>query len=449
MMISHGRSSRSRGRRPVLESLEGRRLMAGGSDIVSLIEFGTNSSRSVSEAAGRQTFTVTRTGDLSGLATVKVRTVAGTALEGYDYVTFQTTLTFAPGQSTATFGVDLVDDKVSESPYKLFNVILFDPAGGAGLAAASTAGVFIMDDEPASTQPLSFFDYGAYGVWTYDAIEGFRKIGAADPQAVVGSSNRSGYLDLGAGGLWAWDALRGVRKLSDADPQQMVVVNNDWTRAEDVLLVDYGAGGLWRYSDSRGWLQLSDVDPRAITVDRQTVFIDFGYGGLWRWGDALPWLKLNDVAPEGMTADVGVLFLDYGSSGLWSWSTAQGWAKVGDGDPQAIASEGDVLYADYGAAGLWSWTDAAGWARLNAADPRSMLSVGGVLYLDFAAFGAWTWTAAAGFHQETGAAVDGLLDSPGAGRVFVDQGAGGLWGWTATGYKRLNVADPDSTGRTA
>lgn len=446
-MMRAQQGPRRRGRTPTLETLEGRRLPATG--IVSLIQLAAGSTRSVAESAGRLTFTVERTGDLSAAATVDVRTIAGTALEGYDYTPYRATLAFAAGQSSATFVVYVVDDKIAEAQYKSFTVTLSNPSPGAGLAGRSSAQVNILDDEPASSQPASFIDYGPLGVWSYDAVSGLARITTDDPQQVVGSTNRNAYLDLGARGLWSWDSVRGLRRITDADPERIVVLDDFWSRSEDVLLADYGSQGLWRYSDSQGWRQITTGDARSIVLDGRTAYIDFGPGGLWRWSDETPWLKLNDTAPESMAAGAGVLFLDYGPSGTWRWSTADGWRKAGEGDPQAIATIGGVLFADYGASGLWTWSAAAGWNLSNAADVRSMLAVDGVLYLEYGAYGLWTWSQAQGYRKQTGAAVEALISSPGAMRVLVDQGPAGLWAWTSAGYTRISPADPDSTGRTA
>ena len=451
--MSQTRRRARRGLIPALDRMEDRRLPTStlaGSTIISLIEFAPNSSRPILESAGRQIFAVIRTGDLSGTATVRVRTEAGTALAGYDFRSLDLTLTFAPGESQKTFVVDVVDDKVAEAPFKSFSLVLSSPTGGAGLGQTSTAAVFIQDDEPGSVQPLMLLDYGVFGTWTYDASQGFQKISADNPQAVLASGNRNGYLDLGPDGLWMWDSLRGLRKLDDRDAQAMVVINNDWTRVEDVLLVDFGPDGLWRFSESQGWRQLSEVDPRSIVVDRQTVYIDFGHGGLWRWGDAIPWYKLSDLAPEGMAADAAVLYVDYGSAGLWTWSAAESWTQIATGDPQSIAVGGGVYYADYGSAGLWAWTKGGSWTRLAAADPRSMVAVGGELYVDYGVYGLWAYSArpgqAAGFRKLSEAVADSMAYSLRGNRMIVSQGAAGLWAWSADAPqgRRLNAAAPES-----
>ncbi len=169
------------------------------SAVVSLIEFDRASTRTVQESVGTVSFLVKRTGDLSSAATVRARTVAVTALEGYDYVPLDATLTFAPGQSTATFAVSLVNDAIAEAPYKSFRVVLEGPSEGAGLGQVSIAPVTILDDEPDSKLPMTLLDFGPYGVWTHGPNGGFRKIHDGGAQAIAASSNRNAYLDLGRG----------------------------------------------------------------------------------------------------------------------------------------------------------------------------------------------------------------------------------------------------------
>lgn len=459
MTPAHGRSRRSRPVSPALESLEDRQLLTQyvfSGDVTSVFEFSDATIRTVVESVGKVNFTVSRYGDLSRPATVQVKTVGGTAIEGLDYVPYQGTLSFAAGQKSATFSVNVIDDKVAEDPVKSFTVQLYDPstwatvgAANAGIAGASTSQIYVVDDEPASRAAISFFNYGSAGTWSYDAVQGFQKIADVNAQEVAGSSHRNAYLDLGANGLWQWDSLRGLRQISTMDPQQVVVVNNASTYSEDVVVADFGANGLWRYSESKGWKQLSDVDPQSITVDPQTldVYIAFTRNGLWRWNDTKPWLKLADASPQGMTADKGALYLNYGGDGVWSWSVAQGLKKINAANPSAITAGDGVLYVDFGRFGLWTYTAAAGWNLLGAADPKSMAYVGGTLYLDYGVGGGvWTYSRSAGFQQATNWNIQSLVVSPSAGSVFVDAGTGGLWAWTSAGYKRVNAFGP-ATGR--
>ena len=57
-----------------------------------------------------------------------------------------TTVTFAPGATTATVDVITVEDSTNELA-EMFTAVLQSPTGGAMLGASSTATVTIMDDD--------------------------------------------------------------------------------------------------------------------------------------------------------------------------------------------------------------------------------------------------------------------------------------------------------------
>ena len=79
--------------------------------------------------------------------TVVATTVAGTAHAGTDFVSKTATLTFAPGTTTVTFTVAIVNDKVKE-PTEQFTVVLSSPTGGAAIANG-TGTVTIIDNDGA------------------------------------------------------------------------------------------------------------------------------------------------------------------------------------------------------------------------------------------------------------------------------------------------------------
>jgi hypothetical protein len=93
------------------------------------------------EAAGVATITVTREGDLAGTSTVDYSTADGTATAGSDYTFTSGTLTFAPGQATATISIPIATDGNVE-PDEQFTVTLSNPIG-ATLTPPSTAVVAI------------------------------------------------------------------------------------------------------------------------------------------------------------------------------------------------------------------------------------------------------------------------------------------------------------------
>ncbi|HEX6623664.1 MAG TPA: TIGR03118 family protein, partial [Pyrinomonadaceae bacterium] len=131
----------------------------------SLIEFATDSF-SVDEAGKFVDFTVIRTGDTAGTATVNYNTFdesqAGHASQKSDYEIALGTLSFAAGETSKTFRILVVDDKFDESD-EVIELYLSNPTGtGVGLGSPNTAVINILDNDtgaPASNpiDTASFF----------------------------------------------------------------------------------------------------------------------------------------------------------------------------------------------------------------------------------------------------------------------------------------------------
>lgn len=104
----------------------------------------------VAENGGSITITVNRTGGTDP-ASVQYATSNGSATAGADYTATSGTLTFAAGQTSATFNVPILDDTLVEGN-ETFNVALSTPSAGATLGATSSAVVTITDFEPGQLQ---------------------------------------------------------------------------------------------------------------------------------------------------------------------------------------------------------------------------------------------------------------------------------------------------------
>jgi hypothetical protein len=102
-------------------------------------------SYSVNENAGSITITVTRTGSTAGSASVSYSSADVSASSGFDYQAASGTLTFAPGESSKTITVFLIDDAFAEGN-ETFNLILSD-AANANVGTPATAVVSIIDNE--------------------------------------------------------------------------------------------------------------------------------------------------------------------------------------------------------------------------------------------------------------------------------------------------------------
>ena len=100
---------------------------------------------SVSEGNTDLTFTVTRSGSITGTLTVDYATANGTAVAPGDYTSRQGTLTFSPGELSETITVPILEDTVHEGD-ETFTVTLSNPTN-AVLGSPSTATGTITNDD--------------------------------------------------------------------------------------------------------------------------------------------------------------------------------------------------------------------------------------------------------------------------------------------------------------
>ncbi len=111
------------------------------------LEF-SSSTYSAAEDGTSVTITVDRTGGSDGVVSVDYATSDETAAAGSDYTAAGGTLTFANGQTSNTFTVNIIDDSVHEGD-KTVNLTLSNATGGATLGTQKTAVLTITDNEPA------------------------------------------------------------------------------------------------------------------------------------------------------------------------------------------------------------------------------------------------------------------------------------------------------------
>jgi len=112
-------------------------------------------SYAVSEAVSTVTVTVNRSGSLAGATSVNYATSDGVATNPADYRATSGVLSFADGEASKTFTVEIVND-TGDEPSETFIVTLSNPTGSATLGTLSAATVNIFDDDP--TPSLSVND---------------------------------------------------------------------------------------------------------------------------------------------------------------------------------------------------------------------------------------------------------------------------------------------------
>jgi uncharacterized protein (TIGR03118 family) len=119
----------------------------------SLVQFAA-ATANISEAGGHIDITVTRDGDTSGTATVSYatfdQTLTNHASQKTDYELAVGKLTFAPGETSKTFRILIVDDLFDEND-EVIDLVLSNPTGaGLGLGSPNTAQVTIQDNDTGS-----------------------------------------------------------------------------------------------------------------------------------------------------------------------------------------------------------------------------------------------------------------------------------------------------------
>lgn len=119
----------------------------------------SSASYAVNESVGLATITVLRSGDTSGAASVAYSTpCCGSAFASADYVSVSGTLSFAPGETTKTFTIPILDDFVAEGT-ETINLALTNVAGAR--LGTSSALVMIVDND---TDTSIGFDSTNYSV---------------------------------------------------------------------------------------------------------------------------------------------------------------------------------------------------------------------------------------------------------------------------------------------
>lgn len=123
-------------------------------DASGVLQFGAPTVNAA-ESGGSASITVTRTGDTSGAASVSYETSDSTAKQRSDYIFGSGLVQFAPGESSKTIKILLVNDVYVEGT-ETYSVALNSPSGNFVLGSPNTVVVTINDDDTATptTNPL-------------------------------------------------------------------------------------------------------------------------------------------------------------------------------------------------------------------------------------------------------------------------------------------------------
>src|SRR5947199_29372 len=153
---------------------------------------------SVDENGGSATITVTRSGVLSGVLTVRYATSNGTATAPADYTAKSGTLTFNAGETIKTFTIPIVNDTLHESD-ETVNLTLSNPTGGATLGTPDTAVLTIIDNDTGGVLKFSSATYSVNeGVLSGKAIIKVTRSGGSASGVTVNYSTSDGTATAGS-----------------------------------------------------------------------------------------------------------------------------------------------------------------------------------------------------------------------------------------------------------
>lgn len=158
------------------------------------------------EAGSPVKFTLSLSEASATPVTVHVATENGTALSGQDYAAVSTTVTFAPGETSRTIEVGVLDDSLLEGRETL-SLRLTAPGGATIGTATATAGI-VSNDLPSlgiGNASVLEGDPGSGGSLTFLSTEGNQIVDAAGNEVMLAGVNWFGMETGNASphGLWA------------------------------------------------------------------------------------------------------------------------------------------------------------------------------------------------------------------------------------------------------
>ena len=293
-------------------------------------------------------FTVSLNAPSVASVTVSYTTADGTALAGTDYTTVSGTLTFAPGETTKTVLVPIVNDAIAE-PTETFTLNLSNATGGS-ITRGQGVGTIHDDDSTKFYVPNDAasgdrtYEYGAFGASAENyalnsgntAPRGASTTAAGTTVWVV-DANKHVYVYNNSGGLlgsWTAGSLTGS-----------ATVEGIATNGNDVWIVDARQDKVYRYANAAGRLSGSqnaassfslnsgNTSPKDIVTDGTYLWVvnDSTTDSVFKYtlsGSLLgSWtLAGAGTSPTGITLDptnVGTLWVvDNGTDRVYQYDNA-------------------------------------------------------------------------------------------------------------------------------
>lgn len=127
-------------------------LVSANGTVPTALQLGSQTYSS-NESSGILPVTVVRSGGLTGTTTIGFATADGTATAGTDYTATSGTLTFAPGETSKTINIPIINDNVYEGT-EIFNFLLSNP-GGDGTVEIQTPNTSVLTIVDNDSQPFT------------------------------------------------------------------------------------------------------------------------------------------------------------------------------------------------------------------------------------------------------------------------------------------------------
>ncbi len=267
-------------------------VISGDADVVTggMFRFSASAYQIV-EANTSAVITVQRTGGSQGTSTVQFATGAGTATAGADFAATNGTLTFAPGVTSLTFAVQILNDVLTESDETI--PLVLQNATNAIIGMTTQAVVTIIDDDAPGVVQIEKASYTASedsGAVAINVVRTGGSLGPVSVQFSTANGSATGGLDyLATNGTLTFAAGEMSKGFS------VELVNDSLAEGTETLqlLLTNATGGLAIGAKSNATLVVLDDDSTTNTVLYENFeqglpagwsVVDYqGNGAVWRF----------------------------------------------------------------------------------------------------------------------------------------------------------------------
>ncbi len=354
-----------------------------------------------------------------------------------DYISTSGTLTFPPGTTSQSIGVQIRGDATVESS-QVINVTLTNAVNA--IIADPAAGITILDDD--------------------------------GPTPPVGAGKADLAADFGAAGLWTLYNGTTWGSINNLNASQLTAGDLDGNGKADVI-ADFPGFGVWAYMNDTSWVQLHSLDVSGMATgdldgnSKSDVLLNFPGAGVWVFANNGTWFQLHTANPSLMiTGDLdgngrAEAILDFPGFGIYAWTNNSYWTLINGHDATTMAAgnmdgiAGDELLISFPTYGLWMLRNNLYWSQLHTLTPTK-LAIGDTdnnghrdAIVDFTGFGVYVYKNNASWvflHQlDVSLIATADLDGNGKADVLLSFPGFGLYAWmNDTSFAPVHGLNPDA-----